>query len=73
MKSSVFITDMTKYHNASLRSMKLRGAMRFGTFKSVDFKKNWYTKVPVVPRTSNVVVEIVFLLFHSKICIFVVK
>ena len=27
----------------------LKGAMRFGTFKSIDFKKNWYVKVPVVP------------------------
>ena len=29
----------------------LKGAMRFGTFKSIDFKKNWYVKVPVVPRS----------------------
>ena len=28
----------------------IKGAMRFGTFKSIDFKKNWYVKVPVVPR-----------------------
>ena len=27
------------------------GAMRFGTFKSIDFKKNLYVKVPVVPRS----------------------
>ena len=26
-----------------------KGAMRFGTFKSIDFKKNWYVKVPVAP------------------------
>ena len=30
---------------------KLKGAMRFGTFKSIDFKKNLYVKVPVVPRS----------------------
>ena len=29
----------------------LKGAVRFGTFKSIDFKKNWYVKVPVVPRS----------------------
>ena len=29
----------------------LKGAMRFGTFKSIDFKKNWYVEVPVVPRS----------------------
>ena len=28
-----------------------KGAMRFGTFKSVDFKKKWYVKLPVVPRS----------------------
>ena len=28
-----------------------KGAMRFGTFKSIDFKKTWYVKVPVVPRS----------------------
>ena len=22
-----------------------KGTMRFGTFKSIDFKKNWYVKV----------------------------
>ena len=27
----------------------VKGAMGFGTFKSIDFKKNWYVKVPVVP------------------------
>ena len=31
--------------------LQLKGAMRFGTFKSIDFKKNWYVKVPVVPRS----------------------
>ena len=30
---------------------QVKGAMRFGTFKSIDFKKNWYVKVPVVPRS----------------------
>ena len=30
---------------------KLKGAMKFGTFKSIDFKKNRYVKVPVVPRS----------------------
>ena len=29
----------------------VKGAVRFGTFKSIDFKKNWYVKVPVVPRS----------------------
>ena len=29
----------------------IKGAVRFGTFKSIDFKKNWYVKVPVVPRS----------------------
>ena len=28
-----------------------KGAMKFGTFKAIDFKKNWYVKVPVVPRS----------------------
>ena len=28
-----------------------KGAVRFGTFKSIDFKKYWYVKVPVVPRS----------------------
>ena len=32
-------------------SCNFKGAMRFGTFKSIDFKKNWYVKVPVVPRS----------------------
>ena len=27
-----------------------KGAMSFDTFNSIDFKKNWYVKVPVVPR-----------------------
>ena len=31
--------------------IKVKGAMRFGTFKSIDFKKNWYVKVPMVPRS----------------------
>ena len=31
--------------------VEIKGAMRFGTFKSIDFKKNWYIKVPVVPRS----------------------
>ena len=26
----------------------LKGAVRHGTFKFIDFKKNWYIKVPVV-------------------------
>ena len=29
----------------------VKGAMWFGTFKSIDIKKNWYVKVPVVPRS----------------------
>ena len=29
----------------------LKEAMKFGTFKSIDFKKKWYIKVPVVPRS----------------------
>ena len=29
----------------------LKGAMGFGTFKPIDFNKNWYVKVPVVPRS----------------------
>ena len=29
----------------------IKGAMRFGTFKSIDFKKNWYVKIPVIPRS----------------------
>ena len=29
----------------------IKGALLFGTFKSIDFKKNWYVKVPVVPRS----------------------
>ena len=29
----------------------LKGAMRFGTLRSIDFNKKWYVKVPVVPRS----------------------
>ena len=29
----------------------IKGAVRFGTLKSIDFKKKWYVKVPVVPRS----------------------
>ena len=37
--------------NFNLIYWKVKGAMRFGTFKSIDFKKNWNDKVPVVPRS----------------------
>ena len=30
---------------------QFKGAVKYGTFKSIDFKKNWYVKVPVVPRS----------------------
>ena len=36
---------------AYMRYPASMGAVRFGTFKSIDFKKNWYVKVPVVPRS----------------------
>ena len=29
----------------------VKGAVRYGTLKFIDFKKKWYTKVPVVPRS----------------------
>ena len=32
-------------------SSGVKGAMRFGTFKSIDFKQNWYVEVPVVPSS----------------------
>ena len=32
---------------------EFKGAMRFGTFKSIDFKKNWYVKVPVVAAAAD--------------------
>ena len=38
---------------------RIKGAMRFGTFKSIDFKEKWYVKAPVVPRS---------LMLYSKSC-----
>ena len=29
----------------------LKGAVRYETFKFIDFQKNWYIKVPGVPRS----------------------
>ena len=29
------------------RPQRIKGGMRFGTFKCIDFKKSWYTKVPI--------------------------
>ena len=40
---------MTVKMNHKNGNETLKGAMRFGTFKSIDFKKNYYIKVPVVP------------------------
>ena len=46
--AAIYISHVSKNDFSSAR---VKGAMRFGTFKSIDFKKNWYVKVPVVPRS----------------------
>ena len=37
----------------------LKGAVRYGTFKFMDFTENWYIEVPVIPHR---------LLLQSKSC-----
>ena len=37
--------------NDGVVNSAVKGAMRYGTFKSIYFKKNWYVKVPMVPRS----------------------
>ena len=48
---TIFGGHLGRTPNPNGRNGKLKGAMRFGTFKSIDFKKNWYVKVPVVPHS----------------------
>ena len=43
--------DTTKLSTFLKDEGHFKGAMRFGTFESIDFKKNWYVEVPVVPRS----------------------
>ena len=45
------LTFNSKWDQYYWLNKPLKGAMRFGTFKSIDFKKNWYIKVQVVPRS----------------------
>ena len=35
-----------------LNHQSVKGAVGNGTSKFIDFKKNWYLKIPVVPRSS---------------------
>ena len=42
---------INSWHASDFMGHQVKGAMRFGTFKSIDFKKNWYVKVPVVLRS----------------------
>ena len=51
MVESLTVGHYTNVKNISQHNYMLKGAVRFGTFKSIDFKKNWYVKVPVVPRS----------------------
>ena len=41
------VIQLIKLYYSGLRRL----VMRFGTFKSINFKKNWHVKDPVVPRS----------------------
>ena len=47
--------------------------MRFGTFKSIDLKKNWYIKDPVVPRSLMLQMKSCFCYLIRKFAFFVEK
>ena len=52
---------------------KFKGALRYGAYKVIDVKNNLIHLSPSGSPQFHVLVEIVFLLIDSEICIFLEK